>query len=90
MAIKHILLIISIISIVFGSQASEDCIVHNQCNCFISSQIQCNTSLTDLSLKNLFQTIKEEHKLDSLTIINNDLTKLPDNAFGKVIYFSFY
>lgn len=77
------LIILFIVNVIF-LVSSEDCVVHNDCHCLVPSEVICNTSLTDLSFNKVFQSIKEEKRFDKLMIENNDLVKLPNNAFGKV------
>jgi hypothetical protein len=83
MAFKFVLLIINII-IIAKSELNFKCIVNNECYCSTRTEITCNSSLTDLTFKKVFQTIKDDHRFDTITIENSDLVRLPNNAFGNV------
>jgi hypothetical protein len=85
MAFKFLLLIISFI-IIAKSELNFKCIVNNECYCSTQTEITCNSSL---ALK-VFQTIKGDHRFDTITIENSDLVKLPNNAFGNVSLIQLY
>jgi hypothetical protein len=90
MAFKFVLLIINIKLIIAQSEPNFKCIINNECYCSTQTQITCNSSLTDLTLKKVFQTIKDDHKFNTITIENSDLVKLPNNAFGNVSLIQLY